>query len=107
VAKQHKELSNVLKEIYEEIIRCTQCNLCILGCPMFMGSRYDHYSPRAIVVLTRDYIEGRVALEGFLMELLYLCNLCRNCDIRCPSRIEITKIVMALRKIIARRILES
>ena len=69
---------------------------------MFMGTRLDHFSPRAIVLLVRDYIDGRIDLKGFLSQLLYLCNLCRNCDVRCPSRIRISEIVREFRRHLAR-----
>ena len=91
----------ILDEIYNDLIRCTQCNLCILGCPLFMGSRYDHFSPRAIILLTKDYIEGKIGIDSFLSFLIYMCNLCGNCDVRCPSRIKITNIVSNIKKLIA------
>ncbi len=93
---------DIVSAIYDDVIRCTQCNLCILGCPLFMGTRYDHYSPRGIIVLVRDYIEGRIGIEGFLSYLVYLCNLCKNCDVRCPSKIKITDIVIKLRKMLSK-----
>jgi len=65
---------------------------------MFMGSRFDHYSPRAIVVLARDHVEGRVELDGLLLELIYMCTLCGNCNVRCPSRIDVVGIVDRLRR---------
>ncbi len=94
------EASGIMNDvrIYDEVIKCTQCNLCILGCPMFMGSRYDHFSPRAIIVGIRDYIKRGGSVDGSLIEVLFMCNLCKNCEVRCPSKIEITKIVMVMKK---------
>ena len=90
-------------EILSEVIKCTQCNLCILGCPMFNGNRYDYLSPRAIIIMLRDYLNGKIEFDDFLARLLYLCNLCGSCDLRCPARIDITDIVFSFRK----RIFES
>jgi len=85
------------KDIFKETLRCTQCNLCILGCPMFMGTRYDHYSPRAIILLTREsYLRGG-EIPKFLKDLIFICNLCGNCDVRCPAKIRITEVVKILR----------
>lgn len=72
-----------------------------------MATRYDHYSPRAIVILTREIVETGESPGSLLERLVFLCNLCRNCEVRCPSRIDITRIVRVLRRALMMRLSAS
>ncbi len=88
----------IKKEIMDNLVKCTQCNLCILGCPMFIGSRFDHYSPRTIVVLSRAMLDNNLKIKNALEFLIFLCNNCKNCEIRCPSKIPIADIISTLKR---------
>ncbi|MCR8453954.1 MAG: 4Fe-4S dicluster domain-containing protein [Crenarchaeota archaeon] len=84
--------------LLHEMLRCSQCNLCISGCPMFIGStRYDHFSPRSVIILSREALLKNTELPSFLKYLIFICNLCGSCDVRCPAKIKITETIKVLR----------
>lgn len=88
---------DIFAHIFEKTISCTQCNLCILGCPMFMGTRRDFYSPRALIILLREDSQKHVFTEHTL-DLIFTCNLCSNCNVRCPAKIDIVGLVKLVRE---------
>ena len=59
--------------------RCVRCSACVLDCPIYEVTLWEHLSPK-----------GRVILKGENLEdVFYTCLTCARCEISCPSGLEI------------------
>ncbi len=75
----------------EDIDRCISCGTCSSSCPM---SVYMDYPPRKIIALVKNGLKQE-ALRSFT---IWLCSSCYSCQVRCPSKIEITEVMYALKR---------
>jgi heterodisulfide reductase subunit C len=75
----------------DEIDHCIQCGTCSSSCPM---SVYMDYPPRKIIAMVRNGFKDEV-LRSFT---IWLCPSCYTCQVRCPSKIKITDIMYALKR---------
>ena len=59
--------------------KCSLCNFCRAGCPIFNGSEKESDSPRS------KAIEIKFGSED---EIFYKCTLCGNCKDNCPNKVD-------------------
>jgi len=87
VSEQDKIMANNLIEEVTEILEpCVKCGMCKSLCPVFKILRQEEYSPRGKAVLLNKKILDKIIFE---------CNLCKACEVKCPLDI---KICDAIRK---------
>ena len=72
---------------------CSGCSLCRLVCPMWRAERDPRYSAEGIAKALQN---GAVAAD--LAAPLDACSLCGACDPVCPENIDLSGMVMDLRK---------
>lgn len=72
---------------------CIGCSLCRLVCPMWRSHRDPRFSPEG---LAKALQHGATAAE--LAAPIEACSLCGACDPACPERIDLTGMVMELRR---------
>lgn len=87
-----KELQEQMLDM-EKLKYCFECGICTGSCPV-MEIIPNHYNPRILlekIVLDRD----KVLKE----EALWLCAWCYRCYKRCPQRLKVPEIFLAIRKI--------
>ena len=80
------EADNLMEEVGEILEPCVNCGMCKSLCPVFKILRQEEYSPRGKAFLLNKKILDKIIFE---------CNLCRACEVKCPLDI---KICDAIRK---------
>ena len=72
---------------------CSGCSLCRLACPMWRNRRDPRFSPEG---LAKARESGAAADE--LAPVLDACTLCGACDPVCPENIDLSGMIMDLRR---------
>lgn len=81
-----------------EFPACSGCGLCRLVCPMWRNRRDPRFSPEGLAKALQC---GATAAE--LAPPLDACSLCGACDPVCPERIDLTGMIMELRRALPRQ----
>lgn len=68
---------NVNKKKEDNFSKCSLCNFCRAGCPIYVGSEKEIDSPRS------KAIQKKFGNED---ELYYKCTLCGYCKDNCPNK---------------------
>ncbi|HEX2988133.1 MAG TPA: (Fe-S)-binding protein [Chloroflexota bacterium] len=87
-----------LKDFLFTMLSCNHCGQCkwILGpkmrgwdfaevCPIHQRYHWDAYSGQGLVNIAQEVLEGTLAWDSGLLELIYSCTTCGACDINCKS----------------------
>jgi len=78
----------------EKILLCFQCGTCVGSCPI--ARVISRYSPRKI--LEKIILGDEKILTG---DLVWLCAYCHTCYERCPQRVGLSHVFMALKNLAA------
>jgi len=92
-----RKLSGHLAKWEEQMMMCTMCGYCKNVCPTFLNLLWDAPSSRGRVIMSYGMLEGEVEPDDSVVSALYQCTLCRDCNRRCPSKVEVPDIVRAAR----------
>ena len=87
-----KELQEQLLDM-EKLKYCFECGICTASCPV-MEIIPNHYNPR--ILLEQILLDLDKVLKD---EALWLCAWCYRCYKRCPQRLKVPEIFLAIRKI--------
>lgn len=87
-----RELQEQLLDM-EKLKYCFECGICTGSCPV-MEIIPNHYNPR--ILLEQILLDLDKVLKG---EALWLCAWCYRCYKRCPQRLKVPEIFLAVRKI--------
>lgn len=76
---------------FEGIEKCSNCGFCKINCPTFKLLKNEVIGPR-----------GRMNLAKYdiIDEVFYKCSICRACNEKCPSGIDIDKIMVQARALL-------
>lgn len=84
--------------------RCTNCGVCREAsaeqrmCPLFHNDPIEAASPRAKAIVMRDLALGRLEPQELpseeMKELADLCFNCKQCELECPSRVNIPHLMI-------------
>jgi len=85
-------------DLEKEMMTCTYCGFCKGVCPVFDISNWEGVGPRGKVILSYGLREKEIPADDSVMERLYQCTTCANCERRCPSDIKVVDIVENIRK---------
>ena len=75
---------------------CSGCSLCFLVCPMWRGSHDPSFTPEGLAKALQCG-----ATASALAAPLDACSLCGACDPVCPERIDLSGMIMNLRRQLA------
>ena len=78
---------------------CSGCSLCFLVCPMWRSSRDPRFTPQGLAKALQC---GATASQ--LAEVIDACSLCGACDPVCPEGIDLSGLVMHLRRQLPRSV---
>ena len=81
---------------------CIGCGLCVLGCPAYEETGFDLLTARG----RNKALQSGLAAED-MVEPIWACTLCGYCDAICPSGVHNVKIVLHLRRELARGLGET
>jgi Fe-S oxidoreductase/FAD/FMN-containing dehydrogenase len=76
---------------------CSQCGYCIEECDQFYGRGWESQSPRGKWYWLREYMEGRVKWDQFMIDTFLVCTTCEFCNLRCSAALPIEPSWMKLR----------
>jgi Fe-S oxidoreductase/FAD/FMN-containing dehydrogenase len=76
---------------------CSQCGYCIDECDQFYGRGWESQSPRGKWYWLREFMEGRVKWNQFMVDTILVCTTCELCNIRCSAALPIESSWMQLR----------
>lgn len=86
------EAENAKEEVKEIVDRCVRCGMCKANCPVFKIMKEEVVSPRGKAILLQDDIYDKI---------IYECTLCKSCELKCPSGIELCEAFKKARKALA------
>jgi glycolate oxidase iron-sulfur subunit len=66
---------------------CVHCGFCLASCPTYRVLGDENDSPRGRIILMKEQLEGRIALED-MIEHVDRCLGCLACVTACPSGVE-------------------
>jgi heterodisulfide reductase subunit C len=89
--------SSFVKEVMkmrggENILDCIQCGLCAGSCPTRFAM---DYSPMQIIKMVHLGMREKVLSSS----TIWICSTCYTCYTRCPRAINLTTLMMSLRKL--------
>ena len=76
---------------------CSQCGYCIDECDQFYGRGWESQSPRGKWYWLREFMEGRVDWDQFMVDTMIVCTTCELCNLRCSAALPIESSWMKLR----------
>lgn len=71
-------------------MKCVQCGLCKMNCPVYYVLRKEMMGPRGILKLKENSEFGDF--------YVYACTLCKNCEKECPVEIKISEEIVKARE---------
>ncbi|MGQ9587286.1 MAG: (Fe-S)-binding protein [Thermoplasmata archaeon] len=85
------------KKLEKEMLTCTFCGFCKSVCPYFEDNQWDPSVARGKVILAYGLGRKEIPADESVVERLYQCTTCKDCERRCPSNIRVVDIVEAAR----------
>ena len=76
---------------------CSQCGYCLDECDQFFGRGWESQSPRGKWYWLRQYLEGKVKWDQFMVDTMVVCTTCEFCNLRCSAALPIEPSWMKLR----------
>lgn len=89
--------SKFLKKWEKEMMACTRCTYCKVVCPFLNQISWESALPRSKVMLSYGLLENEISPDKSVIERIYQCTKCKNCELECPSDVKITEIVKSAR----------
>ncbi|AIZ55939.1 CoB--CoM heterodisulfide reductase iron-sulfur subunit D [Candidatus Methanoplasma termitum] len=87
-----------IKEVKEALNTCTMCGFCKAVCPSFKAIGWDSALSRGRIILTYGLLVGDIEPDASVMENIYTCTTCADCNRRCPSNVDIVEIIETCRR---------
>ncbi|MBM1154377.1 (Fe-S)-binding protein [archaeon] len=84
-------------EILHQYLTCTMCGFCRPVCPVYRVFENETCTPRAIVGLAYGLLRGELDVAQ-ASATARLSVSCRACEVKCPSGVEILKVIRWLRR---------
>jgi Fe-S oxidoreductase len=81
-----------------EIMSCTGCGFCKEGCPVFENTGIESSSGKGKILLAYGLLQKDITENESIDRAFYECSLCKKCETRCPSLIDIPFIISSMRK---------
>jgi ferredoxin len=86
-----EELSNLIP------LSCMRCGFCVTECPSYLNFRKEAFSPRGKLALLKGISRGNLKVSKKFKHILYACQLCGTCKVKCPASVETTEIFEKVR----------
>jgi len=85
------------KKLEKEMLTCTFCGFCKSVCPYFEDNQWDPSVARGKVILAYGLARREIPADESVVQRLYQCTTCKDCERRCPSNIKVVDIVESAR----------
>ncbi len=90
-----------MEDIEQQISRCTRCDACLEVCPVYWATGESLFSPVSRLKTAARICNGE-SPDQYLIESIYNCPKCLQCEAVCPEDISITRIVQRAREELVR-----
>jgi Fe-S oxidoreductase len=87
-----------LRRVRKELMTCTYCGFCKSVCPPFQKVGWDPSVARGRMVLAYGLLQKEIPADPSVLEYLYQCTTCKDCERRCPSKISVVEVVESARR---------
>ncbi|MEM3059141.1 MAG: (Fe-S)-binding protein [Methanomassiliicoccales archaeon] len=87
-----------LRSKLKTLLTCTYCGFCKSVCPVFEGVGWDPSVARGRMILSYGLLQKEIPADPSVVEALFQCTTCKDCERRCPSSIEVVEVVENARK---------
>jgi glycolate oxidase iron-sulfur subunit len=88
---------------YDNMLRCIRCAACLTSCPTYVVSHKEEEGPRGRIAIMRAIVEGQLDVTPDAVTHLDNCLLCEACTQVCPSGVEMERMGIAFRDVVATR----
>ncbi|GAG74174.1 unnamed protein product, partial [marine sediment metagenome] len=95
-----KPVRGIPADVVRYAYGCSQCGYCLDECDQFFGRGWESQSPRGKWYWLREYIEGKVKWDQFMVDTMLVCTTCEFCNLRCSAALPIESSWMKLRGIL-------
>jgi len=92
-----KPVRGIPADVVRYAYGCSQCGYCLDECDQFFGRGWESQSPRGKWYWLREYIEGKVEWDQFMIDTILVCTTCEFCNLRCSAALPIEPSWMKLR----------
>lgn len=93
-------LVRLLKELDEEMVRCTRCGMCQAVCPLYGATGRETDVARGKIVLVENLSKEILDDPEAVKQRLDRCLLCGSCEAACPGGVPVMDIFLKARAII-------
>ena len=87
-----------LRPALKTMMTCTYCGFCKSVCPTYEGIGWDPSVARGRIILAYGLLRQDIPLDDSVVEYIYQCTTCKDCERRCPSGIEVVEVVERCRR---------
>ena len=87
-----------LDKMRKALMTCTYCGFCKSVCPVFEDIKWDSSVARGRAILAYGLLNKDIPADDSVIENIYQCTTCKDCERRCPSNIEVVDIVENCRR---------
>jgi len=87
-----------LRKMKKELMTCTYCGFCKSVCPTFQRVGWDPSVARGRMILAYGLLQKEIPADPSVLEYLYQCTTCKDCERRCPSKISVVDVVENARR---------
>ena len=87
-----------IEKMRKALMTCTYCGLCKSVCPVFEDVKWESSVARGRVILAYGLLNRDIPADASIIENIYQCTTCKDCERRCPSSIEVVEIVENCRR---------
>jgi heterodisulfide reductase subunit D len=94
-------LEELLKEYYDEMLRCTRCGFCQATCPTYSVLRRESATARGKIQLLLGVVQKRLPMSAAVSRHVYSCMDCRSCFQNCPGGVRAYDIFSLARRALA------
>jgi len=85
------------EELVHQVYTCASCGYCRFGCVVFQETGLEKNTVRGRMLLLKKVLEGKLPLDERITDSIYMCAMCQNCNINCPTGIDFVEMSEALR----------
>lgn len=98
--KDMQDLADAVRDLEDQLGKCTRCGMCQSVCPVFSRTRKEADVSRGKLALLEGLMEGLFDNPEGVNQRLNKCLLCGSCQSNCSSNVNVLSIFLQARSII-------